>query len=76
MPQLLCSDSLEILRQNTGIKPALLIACPVGFVGAAESKQALVSGYPDFPYITVKGRRGGTAIAAAALNACALANTQ
>ena len=55
-----------------GIRPALLVACPVGFVGAQESKEALVKAWPDFPFITVKGRRGGTPMTAAALNACAL----
>jgi precorrin isomerase len=44
---------------------------PVGFVGAAESKQALVESRIAVPYITVQGRRGGSAIAAAAVNALA-----
>ncbi len=44
---------------------------PVGFVGAAESKQALVE-HPAGPaYLVVRGRRGGSAIAAAAVNALA-----
>ena len=54
------------------IRPALLIACPVGFVGAQESKDALIKIWPDFPFVTLKGRRGGTPMTAAALNACAL----
>ncbi len=66
---------LELLHQHPEAKPALLIACPVGFVGAAESKHALITQAPDVPYITVRGRRGGTPIAAAALNACALVRT-
>lgn len=63
---------LELLDQHPEAKPALLIACPVGFVGAAESKEALIEEWPDFPFVTVKGRRGGTPMTAAALNACAL----
>ncbi len=63
---------LELLHQHPEARPALLIACPVGFVGAVESKRALVTQAPDIPYVTVRGRRGGTPIAAAALNACAL----
>jgi precorrin-8X/cobalt-precorrin-8 methylmutase len=51
------------------------VGVPVGFVGAAESKQALVTFAADhgidIPFLTVRGRRGGSAIAAAALNALA-----
>ena len=47
--------------------PALVIGMPVGFVGAAESKQALAQS--GLPFITVHGRRGGSALAAAAVNA-------
>ena len=43
----------------------------LGFVGAAESKEALIAHRPEVPFITVRGRRGGSAIAAAALNALA-----
>jgi precorrin-8X/cobalt-precorrin-8 methylmutase len=50
--------------------PAAIIAMPVGFVGAAESKARLVTEAPA-PYLTVRGRRGGSAIAAAAFNAIA-----
>ena len=53
-------------------KPAAIIATPVGFVGAAESKAELVADPRGIPFITVRGRRGGSAIAAAALNAIAL----
>ena len=52
-------------------KPAAIIATPVGFVGAAESKAALAAGSHGVPYITLLGRRGGSAIASAALNAIA-----
>lgn len=63
---------LEVLETRPELMPALLIACPVGFVGAGEAKQALLDFWPDCAFVTVKGRRGGTALAAAALNACAL----
>jgi precorrin-8X/cobalt-precorrin-8 methylmutase len=49
-------------------RPAAIIATPVGFVGAAESKARLAAESP-VPYLTVRGRRGGSAIASAALNA-------
>ncbi|MEM7119833.1 MAG: precorrin-8X methylmutase [Pseudomonadota bacterium] len=48
-------------------RPALVIGMPVGFVGAAESKLALAES--GLPFITVHGRRGGSALAAAAVNA-------
>lgn len=50
-------------------KPALILGLPVGFVGAAESKAELAANPRGVPYITVKGRRGGSAMAAAAVNA-------
>jgi precorrin-8X/cobalt-precorrin-8 methylmutase len=53
-----------------GPRPAAIIATPVGFIGAAESKQALVDAALGIPYVTVLGRRGGSAMAAAAFNAC------
>ncbi len=59
---------LEKLAQG-GPRPAAILAFPVGFVGAAESKQALFDARLDIPFITVKGRRGGSALAAAAVNA-------
>jgi len=43
---------------------------PVGFVGAAESKEALIAD-ASTPFITIRGRKGGSAMAAAALNAIA-----
>jgi precorrin-8X/cobalt-precorrin-8 methylmutase len=52
-------------------RPALIIGIPVGFVGAAESKAALVANPLGIPFLTVRGRRGGSAIAAAAVNALA-----
>lgn len=51
-------------------KPALIIGMPVGYVGAAESKAALVEAAP-VPFIALKGRRGGSAVAAATINALA-----
>jgi precorrin-8X/cobalt-precorrin-8 methylmutase len=50
-------------------RPALILAFPVGFVGAAESKHALVEGRLGLAYVTLLGRRGGSALAAAAINA-------
>jgi precorrin-8X/cobalt-precorrin-8 methylmutase len=51
-------------------RPAAIIATPVGFVGAAESKSQLIAEAPA-PFITVTGRRGGSALASAAFNAIA-----
>lgn len=53
-------------------KPAAIIGMPVGFVGAAESKDALAQ-RTDVPWAIVKGRKGGSAMAAAAVNALASA---
>ena len=61
---------LEML--DTGIpKPAVILGFPVGFVGAAESKAALAANTHNVPFITLYGRRGGSAIATAAVNALA-----
>ena len=49
--------------------PSAILGFPVGFVGAAESKEALAKTTLKIPYITLFGRRGGSAIAAAAINA-------
>ena len=51
-------------------RPACIVGMPVGFVGAAESKEALIAD-ARVPFITLKGRKGGSAMAAAALNAIA-----
>jgi precorrin-8X/cobalt-precorrin-8 methylmutase len=59
---------LELLAEGAG-PPALILGFPVGFVGAAESKDALVEHAGDIPFITLLGRRGGSALAAAAVNA-------
>jgi precorrin-8X/cobalt-precorrin-8 methylmutase len=61
---------LELLDEGAP-KPALILAFPFGFVGAAEAKQMLVDDPRGVPYVTLAGRRGGTAIAAAAINALA-----
>ncbi len=56
-------------------RPAAIVGCPVGFIGAAESKQALedfrVDHGIDIPFVTVRGRRGGSAMTSSALNALA-----
>jgi precorrin-8X/cobalt-precorrin-8 methylmutase len=52
-------------------KPALILGFPVGFVGAAESKAMLAGDSRGVPYVVVHGRRGGSAMAAAAVNALA-----
>jgi precorrin-8X/cobalt-precorrin-8 methylmutase len=51
-------------------RPACIVGMPVGFVGAMESKEALIAD-ARVPFITIKGRKGGSAMAAAALNAIA-----
>jgi precorrin-8X/cobalt-precorrin-8 methylmutase len=61
---------LDILDDGAP-RPALIIGIPVGFVGAAESKAALAANLLGIPFLTVRGRRGGSAIAAAAVNALA-----
>jgi precorrin-8X/cobalt-precorrin-8 methylmutase len=59
----------ELLDEGVGA-PAAIIGVPVGFVGAVESKEELAKRAPA-PYLTVHGRRGGSAIATAAINAIA-----
>ena len=63
---------LEILAEEDCPKPAAILAFPVGFIGAAESKQALIDSGLDIPFVTLKGRQGGTPLAAAAINAVIL----
>lgn len=57
---------MELIREGQA-KPALVLGFPVGFVNAAESKALLTE--LDFPYITNKGRKGGSTIAASVVNA-------
>ncbi|WP_196259085.1 precorrin-8X methylmutase [Pelagibacterium limicola] len=61
---------LELLRDGAP-KPAAILGMPVGFVGAAESKQALADNSYGVPFAIVEGRLGGSAMTAAALNALA-----
>jgi precorrin-8X/cobalt-precorrin-8 methylmutase len=61
---------LNMLEDPSCPRPAAIIGCPVGFVGAAESKDALMEA-PPAPSVIVKGRLGGSAITVAAVNALA-----
>jgi precorrin-8X/cobalt-precorrin-8 methylmutase len=61
---------LNMLEDETCPRPAAIIGCPVGFVGAAEAKAALMAAAP-VPALTVEGRLGGSAITVAAVNALA-----
>ena len=65
---------LELILDG-GPRPAAIVGCPVGFIGAAESKQALIDLATEhgieIPYVTVRGRRGGSAMTSSALNALA-----
>jgi precorrin-8X/cobalt-precorrin-8 methylmutase len=63
---------LEMLDKGAP-KPAAILGIPVGFVGAAESKDALAADSRGVPYLIVRGRLGGSAMAAAAANALARA---
>jgi len=62
--------ALELVAEGAP-PPAAIIGVPVGFVGAAESKDALAANGAGLEYLVVHGRRGGSAIAAAAVNALA-----
>ena len=61
---------LEVIADG-GPRPAAIIGVPVGFVGSAESKQALADSDFGVPWIVVHGHRGGSALAASAINALA-----
>jgi precorrin-8X/cobalt-precorrin-8 methylmutase len=61
---------LEVLDEGAG-QPALVLGFPVGFVGASEAKEALTGFGGGLGFIALKGRRGGSALAAAAVNALA-----
>jgi precorrin-8X/cobalt-precorrin-8 methylmutase len=61
---------LEVIAAG-GPRPAAVLGIPVGFIGAAESKDALAANNLDLEYLVVRGRRGGSAITAAAVNAIA-----
>lgn len=61
---------LNMLEDPACARPAAIIGCPVGFIGAAESKDALMAA-PPVPGLIVQGRLGGSAITVAAINALA-----
>jgi precorrin-8X/cobalt-precorrin-8 methylmutase len=61
------------MLSNGAPKPAAILGIPVGFVGAAESKEALAADPSGVPYLIVRGRIGGSAMTAAAVNALARA---
>ncbi len=63
---------LDLIEEGAA-KPALILGFPVGFIGAAESKRALVEANIGVPFITLAGRFGGSALAAAAVNALLIA---
>jgi precorrin-8X/cobalt-precorrin-8 methylmutase len=63
---------LELLEAGAP-RPAAIIGIPVGFVGAAESKEALAANRQRIPFLIVRGRMGGSAMTAAAVNALARA---
>lgn len=60
---------LEVVAQEPSLAPAAILGIPVGFVGAAESKQALAQNDFGLDYLVVAGRRGGSAVTASAVNA-------
>ena len=62
---------LELLRDGEMPPPAAILGLPVGFIGAAESKSALAKNPIGLEFLVVHGRRGGSAMAAAAVNAIA-----
>jgi precorrin-8X/cobalt-precorrin-8 methylmutase len=63
-------ELLRLIREE-GVCPDLIVGLPVGFVGAAESKDALIFAASELklPYITSRGRKGGSNVAAAVVNA-------
>lgn len=64
-------ELLRLIREE-GVRPELIVGLPVGFVGAAESKEVLLAledEFPDIPFITNRGRKGGSNVAAAVVNA-------
>lgn len=61
---------LNMLEDPACPRPAAIIGCPVGFIGAAESKDALMAA-PPVPSMIIRGRLGGSAITVAAVNALA-----
>ncbi|MDU0460629.1 MAG: precorrin-8X methylmutase [Geobacteraceae bacterium] len=64
-------ELLRLMREGQA-DPALIVGLPVGFVGAEESKNALAAGGHEVPFITNIGRKGGSNVAAAVVNALAI----
>ena len=62
----MCSS--DLLVEEGGWRPACIVGIPVGFVGVVEAKRRLVE-QDRVPYVTSLGRKGGTAVTAAAINA-------
>lgn len=60
---------LEVIEEDPALRPAAVLGIPVGFVGAAESKRALAENALGLEYLVVHGRRGGSAVTVAAVNA-------
>lgn len=60
---------LEVVADDPSLAPAAVLGIPVGFIGAAESKQALADNDLGLEYLVVHGRRGGSAVTVAAVNA-------
>ena len=60
----------QLVAEGAG-RPAAVLGIPVGFVGAVESKQALAESPHELEHLVVRGRRGGSALTAAAINAMA-----
>lgn len=61
---------LELIAEGAP-KPAVILGFPIGFVGATESKAALITDAGEIPFVTLRGRFGGSALAAAGVNALA-----
>ncbi len=64
---------LEMIDAGS-VKPACIVGMPVGFVGAAESKQELIANPRGLPFATIKGRKGGSAMASSVVNALTSVN--
>jgi precorrin-8X/cobalt-precorrin-8 methylmutase len=68
-----CLFRLLEMLDETAARPAAILGIPVGFVGAVESKEALIANPRGVPFIAVRGRIGGSAMTAAAVNSLARA---
>src|ERR1700735_3582835 len=68
-----CLFRLLDMLDETAARPAAILGIPVGFVGAVESKEALIANPRGVPFIAVRGRIGGSAMTAAAVNSLARA---